>query len=131
MFRASNKPITWSLIIALTIVSGVGEGLHLIPGCGHGVEVGGRVLLFGIEFARPDAPISDWLCVERSDDPNIPMRDEDDCPICSLLARCFSLTSHVQFVLVMPLTHDLPAAVVCAAPSLSLRLHWARAPPLA
>jgi len=130
MFRASKKPITWSLILALTMISGVGEGLHLIPGCGHGIEVGDRVLLLGIRIAWPGTPISDRPCVERSDVPSIPMWDEDDCPICSLLAQCPSLTSHVQFFLVMPLTHDVAPAAACDAPSPSLRVRWARAPPL-
>lgn len=131
MFRPPNKLITWSLIIALTIISGVGEGLHFIPGCGHGIEVGDRVLLVGIDFAGYGTPISDRPCVERFDDHGIPMWDEDDCPICSLLAQCFSPAGLAQFILVMPFAHDLPAAVICTVPSSTLRLCQARAPPLA
>ena len=44
----ARATITWLLAGLLALVSGVGEGLHMIPGCGHAVELPGGVLLLGV-----------------------------------------------------------------------------------
>ena len=72
MYPATQKPIAWLLIATLAIVAGTGEGLHWIPGCGHGVVVGNLVLLIGIDV--PDVPRSaDGL-------PGVEPRQGEDIP---------------------------------------------------
>jgi len=135
MYRTSKKLVAWSLIIALAIISGAGEGLHCIPGCGHSIDVGGRVLFVGMDLTgygySYSTPNGDRLCVARSEDYGVPTWDEDDCPICSLLGQYSTSAGFVQFVLVVPFAHDLPLEAVCTAPSPTSRLCQARAPPLA
>jgi len=131
MSRSSNKTIIWSLIILLAIISVVGEGLHFIPGCGHGIKVGDGVLLVGISIADHDPPTGWPAGVERPNDRDIPTWDEGDCPICSLLAQYYSSVNFKVAILVMPFVHDLAIAPSCVAFSSVPHFCLARAPPLA
>jgi hypothetical protein len=130
MSRAIHKPIAWILIAILAIVTGVGEGLHCIPGCGHGVEVGNRILLLGISLPEHKQSTDGRPGFERPDGQDIPVYDEDLCGICSAIGQSCTSADCVQFVLVMPLVHDLPAVVLCNAPAAAVRFFQARAPPL-
>jgi len=130
MSRDIHKPIAWLLIATLGVVAGVGEGLHCIPGCGHGVEVGDRILLPGISLPEQKEPIDGRPRVERPDGQDIPIYDEDLCAICSAVGQNCTSADCIQFVLVIPLVHDLPAVVLCDAPTATVRLFQARAPPL-
>jgi len=130
MLRRSHKPIAWLLIASLAIVSGVNEGLHFIPGFGHAVEEGERFLLLGLGSPGGQRPTDNRMGVERSDGPSIPIYDEDQCAICSVVGQSSMASDSPQFFLVMPLVHDVPAVVSCIAPAATARLFQARAPPL-
>ena len=131
MPRTIYKPIAWFLIATLAIVAGVGEGLHWIPGCGHGVEVGNSILLLGISAPEDTSPADGRSHVERPADRDIPICDEDLCSICSAVARDCTSADGVQFVFVMPFVHEVSAVAPCDAPTATARLFQSRAPPLA
>ncbi|MBN1590073.1 MAG: hypothetical protein JW888_11200 [Pirellulales bacterium] len=125
-----RKPIACVLIVLLAIISGVGEGLHWIPGCGHGVLVGNGVLFLGISAPDFPQPVDGCPRVERPQDRDVPIYDEDQCSICSVVGQICMSGGSVQVVLFVPLIEELPAVVLCDAPAaipLPLR---ARAPPL-
>lgn len=130
MFRAIHKSVVRLLIANIAIVGGVSEGLHHIPGCGHGVEVGNRVFLLAISLPEHTQPTDGRPRVERPVGQDIPIYDEDLCPICSVVGQSCTSGDCVQFVLVMPLVHDLPAIVLDDAPAATVRLFQVRAPPL-
>jgi len=127
---ATKKPIAWLLIVTLATVAGVGEGLHYIPGCGHGVQVGNRILLLGISVPWDHWMTDDRPRVERPEGQDIPIYDEDQCAICSAVGQSCTSANSAPFVLVMPLVHDLPAVVPRDAPVTAARPFQARAPPL-
>jgi hypothetical protein len=131
MFHALRKLIAWFLIATLVIIAGVGEGLHCLPGCGHGVETGGRLLLLGISLPENLQPINDRPQVERPESRDIPIYDEDLCAICSTAGQTCTSVDSFQFVLAVPLMHELPTAVTRDAFAAAVRLFQARAPPLA
>ena len=136
MLHSFNKVIAWSLIIALTIIGGAGEGLHCLPGCGHAVRVGNGILLIGVSSAD-HAPLlhnqakTKQAGIKGPNSLNIPILDEADCPICSLLAQPFSFTHFAAESMVMPFVHDLPVVPSRVAISSAPNLRLARAPPLA
>ncbi len=127
---AVYKPIAWLLIAGLAIVAAVGEGLHLIPGCGHGVEVGNGVLLLGISLPEDQQPSDGRPLVKRPDAQDIPIYDEDLCAICSVVGQSRTCGDCARIMLVIPLVHDLPRVVLGNAPTPTPRLFSIRAPPL-
>lgn len=117
-----------SLLVALlAVIAGLGEGLHLLPGLGHGVIVGDHLLLLGIESP---------CCQGRASGPaffsdghhgqSVPILDEDDCPVCQLLVASFAPTDAIAAADVVA-EHCLgaPVATVLIAPA----IYNARAPP--
>jgi len=122
------KATAWLLIAILAIVAGVGEALHWIPGCGHGVPVGNRIVLLGIALPGAEAPTDGLPHVDRQGQ-SIPVYDEDQCAICSAVASRFSKSAPVQLILAMPLVHELPALVFYEADSEAPRSFQIRAPP--
>jgi len=130
MYSVIQRPITWLCVVTLVILAGVGEGLHCIPGCGHGVEVGNRVLLLGISLPENKQPTDCRRHVERPEGQDIPIWDENLCAICSAVAQSCTSADCVQFVLVTPLVNDLPAVVLCDVPGATGCPFQARAPPL-
>jgi len=131
MRHAIFEPTVLFLVATLTIVACVGEGLHFIPGCGHGVEVGGRVLLLGIQLPIDAGDTDGQPRAERPGDQKIPIYDEDECAICSFAGRTCTPANSVSFIFVAPLVDCLAAVVPCAAPTGFARSFQARAPPLA
>ena len=127
---AIRKSVACILVVLLTIIYGVGEGLHWIPGCGHGIRVGNLVLLLGIDV--PDTPRSadDRPHVERPQGQDIPIYDEDQCAICSAIGLSCTSADSASFVLAVPLVQDLPPVALCGAPSAIIYFFRARAPPL-
>ena len=111
-------------------MAGVGEGLHYIPGCGHGIEIGNRVLLLGLSLPEGRQSLVDRPLVERPNGRDIPIYDEDLCAICSAIGMRFASVHSFQIVQVMPFVYDLPAAVSRDAFAATVRLFQARAPPL-
>ncbi|MGM0488736.1 MAG: hypothetical protein ACQESR_18515 [Planctomycetota bacterium] len=64
------------------------------------------------------------------DEPDIPIYDEDLCPICSTVGKVYSLTDTVQFVLTIPLIHPSPVTFHRDMNNTRGRLFQARAPPV-
>lgn len=130
MPSAIGKSIAWVLVATLALVAGIGDGLHLIPGCGHGVPVGDRTLLLGISVPWDHRTTDDRPHVERPEGQDIPIYDEDQCAICSVVGQSCTSGDSAPLVLVMPLACDLPAVVLCDAPVATAHPFQARAPPL-
>lgn len=130
MFQGIRKQTAWMLIAALAIISGVGEGLHLMPGCGHGSPCGNGYVLLGISLPDDQLPGDDRPGVDIPNDFKIPFYDEDQCEICSFIAQQATRTATVQFILVMPLAYELPAVAALDAPATEQCCFQARAPPL-
>ena len=125
-----RKSVTLVLIALLAVISGVGEGLHLIPGCGHGVAVGDRVLLLGID--RPDVPPSDngHSQVGLPQGVRIPVFAEEQCVVCSAISQNCTLSDAPPVVLVQHLVQEVPLPSL-ADTSINLAHSFqARAPPL-
>jgi hypothetical protein len=129
MSATVKKLITWLCIATLSLVAVVGEGLHCIPGCGHGTEVGERVLLLGISLPEPKQPGDDRPGVECPEGQGIPIYDEDECAICSAVGQSCRSADCPEFVFVMPFVDVLPAVVLCDVPAATVRLFQVRAPP--
>ena len=132
MFRTSYRPVAWLLITTLLIVTGGGEALHFIPGYGHGVQFGDIVVVLGINTHQEcdDQTADGQRHLKRPDGDGIPVYGGDQCAICSVVGQSCTSTEHTQFVLVMPLVHDLPAVVSSDTIAAAARLFQARAPPL-
>jgi len=125
---AVRRPTGCILIALLTVVSGVGQGLHLIPHCGHAVPVADAFLLLGADVSeRPMEGSTEVECPRGED---IPVYDEDQCAICSVVGQSCTGTDSFQLVLVLPLAEELPPVVLSEAPGAIAHAFGARAPPL-
>ena len=81
MTRGKRKT-TWLAIVLYVTTVCAGEGLHLLPGCGHAVQLpGGWRLswdaLVGDQHASHDV-------LGHAMDPSHSAHDADGCPICKL-----------------------------------------------
>ena len=130
MLAPFHRIVAYTLIVLLTIISGVGEGLHWIPGCGHATPVGDSFLLLGIDLADTDHPTNGRSHVQRPEEPDVPVFDEDECPVCSMVGQTCTAGEFVSHSLEALLVQEcLPP--VCLVVSLNTRqLFHARAPPL-
>jgi hypothetical protein len=117
----------------LGLVAGTGEGLHLIPGCGHGVEVGSVVLWVGgcsFENSRPTND-NDEPGVRVPGKPAPPIQTEEACAICSKLGKHFTLSSPIGIGFIARLQSEVPVVVLRDVPVETAGMIQARAPPLA
>ncbi|MBN2296008.1 MAG: hypothetical protein JXM70_26485 [Pirellulales bacterium] len=131
MNNVFRKLTIWMLIANLAIIAGVGEGLHLIPGCGHGIELGNRVLLLGVDLPQSDdLPAGDTPCVKKTSDLKIPIYDEDLCAICSLIGEHCTPSGPFLFIVAMPLRPEVPWIVLDEVSSAVILSFHSRAPPL-
>lgn len=124
--------VVWSLAALLGLVAGVGEGLHLLPGCGHGIEVGNGVLWVGC--CSTDEP-----CPTRDDNgpgvavpgkPAPPIQGEEACTICSKLGKHFAPPSPIVVGIAARLQDEVPLVVLRDVPVETAGAIHARAPPL-
>ena len=130
MMRKLHTPIAWLLIATLSIVAGIGEALHSIPGCGHGVLVGDQVVILGISLPCCPRESDGQPHFERANDFDIPIYSEAQCAICSVVGQSCTSADCVPYVGVMPLLHDLVAVVLRDTSVTTTRSFQARAPPL-
>ncbi len=125
-----RRTAAWILAALLTLVAGLGEALHWLPGLGHGIVVGERVLLLGLPPAGPREAFGPRVCCAGAPcGTSVPVLDEDDCPICQVLSNNFESDAAAA----MPAV-DLVAGQPIDPPALNARLapvvYHARGPPL-
>src|SRR5271165_473059 len=80
-----KRKTAWLVIVLYVTTVCAGEGLHLLPGCGHAVQLPGGRLLW-------DASVGDRYASKCSHDdvlghamgPVHSAHDADGCPICKL-----------------------------------------------
>ena len=125
-----RKPIAWSLIVTLTIVASVDEGLHYIPGFGHATQEGNRYLLLGISVPDDAAPVSSQTRITGKAGQDIPVYDEAECPICSASQERSLFGQVTSFESVASLVRDVPVLVSISAISTAVRSSQPRAPPI-
>jgi len=118
-----------ALIATLAIVGAVGEGLHFLPGLGHADPVGNRYVLLGIWLPERGLPTLDGSEVDGPGGRSIPLLDEDQCVICSLLGKRASPGGTPQFILVVPVADAPPPVAPCEALAAPTGPFDARAPP--
>ena len=118
----------WSLVVLLTAVAGVREGLHLVPGMGHEVTFGGQVVMLGDCGIDSDSSSPPPCCFLAPGKESAQLLDEDDCPVCHLLGM--KLTAPVSSVIELL---ALPVASVVVEPfearAFASLVYHARAPP--
>ncbi len=130
MTSTYRKSIAWLLIVTLTIVASVDEGLHYIPGFGHAAPEGNGYFLLGITLPDDAPPVSSQTRIAGKSGPDIPIYDEDECPICSA-AQTRSLFGEVaSFESAESLVCDTPMPVFLSAFSAVGRSSQPRAPPI-
>ena len=123
---------TISILLAagLALIAGMGEGLHLLPGCGHAVECSesGWLFLLDGECQADPLPSRGPGFRERTSSGNR-ILDEADCLICRVLGKCPFGFCPMELEIGTPLP-SIPFCfarpVVCAPPRASFS---ARAPP--
>jgi len=129
--RSSNRAaITWLLIGIFAVPAGMGEGLHLIPGCGHAVELPGAYFLVGV--ARSEWAAGDPLPAVRHRQADSRLcYDEGECPICQLSGQGQWTGGAARPVPLVPLVSRLQAITFQFTPACALQPFDARAPPVA
>ena len=128
----TRTTISWFLVGLLALVSGVGEGFHLIPGSGHVVELPGGYLFVGLVKPKStfclDNPSPSVGCPQGE---SPPCYDEDECPICRLSGQGQSFAEGICLLPVLPVADDLPAIAPCVSHADTPLPFDARAPPVA
>jgi len=130
-YRLNDRLIAWLLVILVTLVAGLREGLHALPGMGHAVRVGEQVIVLGdTGGGSPGTPVfaAGGTTVSGSD----PLRilNPSDCPLCRLLALTFVAGPAGTTVLAEIEVRQSASAPV-AHGALMLGVYQARAPPQA
>jgi hypothetical protein len=126
---AARQGIAWALLASLTVAAGGGEGLHFIPGCGHAVEAGDRVLLIGIEAADRPASGDPRPRAARPRGNGVPVHDEGSCSICSFVGKCGTPDGADDGTPSLPALDRSPEPSRPTAILIAARSHRPRAPP--
>ena len=129
MSHVARNLITWSLLASLVASAGIGEGLHFIPGCGHGITEGNRVLLLGISAASHRHVHDDIPRAHRADGHGVPVYDEDQCAICSVVGQAGTPDGPDGLAPALPLIADLTEFSLVSAILVTARCFQPRAPP--
>lgn len=105
----TRATITWLLAGLFALTAGVGEGWHLVPGCGHAVELPGGYVFVGLASPKSTSfPDAGSPGVGRSQDDSPPCCDEDECPICRLSGQGKLRAEAVGFCLGFAVLHGVP-----------------------
>jgi hypothetical protein len=127
----ARATITWLLAGLFALVSGIDEGWHFIPGCGHAVELPGRYIFVGLSSLKTAFPLDARSPgVRRSQGDSIPCYDEDECPICRLCGQGKSAAETARFCLVVAVLHAVPATPPQISQAQARQPFDARAPPI-
>ncbi len=129
--RSIQQYAAWLLVALLTIVSGFRDGLHLIPGLGHEVMLGERVLLLGAKRADPfGESFSADRCLAASNSESAAVLDESECPICHVLGMKLAAAASGTLLPAEPQAAP-PRAAVVEFDAFLHTVYQARAPPRA
>jgi hypothetical protein len=131
MHLCARATISWLLAGIFALASGVGEGWHLIPGCGHAVELPGGYLFLGVTGPESAcSPDTGPPAVRRPQGDSIPCYDEDECPICRVSGQGKLRTYAPGLWLVLAVLHAVPATPPPISQARARQPFDARAPPL-
>lgn len=132
MLPKTRTTITWFCLLSFAAISGLGEGLHFLPGCGHPVSAGNGYLWIGrLDPGMRLGPGDGATRVERPNDNRSPVSTGEQCPICQHFSFASSAATGVVFVAVSLLTQAMPAPVCPQPPPTMAQSFQARAPPCA
>jgi len=126
----SRATTTWALALGFLLVTGVGEGWHLVPGNGHFIALPGGCLCVGIELSASDPGWSGRGSVLTGAARN-PIRraDESDCLICRLLGQGQSRAEGSDWAAAAPFRQDVRPLACPALSAPILAPFRPRAPP--
>ncbi len=112
MIRPQNhRHLVWFFAAVFAAITGVGEGLHMLPGMGHAIRLpDGSYLGLAREGAKEDPTDR----VQPPTDPVLPLIDSDQCPICNHLSLISPTAQAVSIVAAPVWVADLP---VCDRPA--------------
>ena len=129
MSTRACRTLIWLLIAQLALISGLGEGLHLLPGCGHYAKSPAGCLWLGgprSSTTGSDGPVR--AC--RSQPPHAPPSLLlNECPICSLLAETQRPSQGIAFLAAPETVAITPLAQAPLSSLDASRAFRARAPP--
>jgi hypothetical protein len=130
MLPKTRATIIWLCILSFAAISGLGEGLHFLPGCGHPISAGAGCVWMG--WIDPGIRLGPGDGVTRVQCPNQDRSatpTADQCPICQHFSFASSVTAGVVFVAVSMLAQALPASDCPQLPPTTAQSFQARAPP--
>jgi len=88
MFVNSRRLTTWLIVGLFALPSALGEGLHLVPGCGHFVDFARGVLPVGFRRPVTPLPVDDGnQRLERFGLDSLRVFQPGMCPICNFVAQ--------------------------------------------
>ncbi len=133
MLRRSIQSLTcWSLVVLLTAVVALRDGLHLLPGMSHGVVIGNQVVMLGEPSNSTRGGSLDVRCCfwESEGAQSFDVLDENECPLCRFFGMKLAAESCESLPWIevqLPLATCLPLNIQ----RLACPVYQARAPPLA
>jgi len=131
MRSPTQATTTWLLIALFAVVSGIGEGLHFVPGSGHAVELPNGLYYLGLAAPQGGPAANDStprVAPPQHDQPLV--LDEDECAICGHSSKGQSRAKAVVFPLSLPVRQDPLEIAPLAVEAQPLRPFHARAPPV-
>jgi hypothetical protein len=130
MLPKTRPTITWFFIVSFAAISGLGEGLHFLPGCGHAVSAGNTYVWLGAIVRGMRLGGSDGITrIERPNKNRSPIPPAEQCPICQHFSFVSSVVTGVVFVAVSAVVQALPPSDCPLPPPTTVQPFQARAPP--
>jgi hypothetical protein len=132
MSSRNATTIRWALAACYAAISLAGPGLHFVPGSGHAVTIGGKLLYFGVPTPKSASTTEGHgLTAGRPGCESLPIRNSSWCPICKHSFRSPCLAAAVIFVPALPLVQTVAVVRDCEPDVRCDSVFQARAPPAA
>lgn len=130
MLSKTRPTIIWFCVLSFAAISGLGEGFHFLPGCGHVVPAGNTNLWMGALDPGMRLGSSDGVTrIERPLSSRSPTATADQCPICQHFSFASSVARAVVFIAVSAAVQTLPPTECPQPPPTTAGPFQARAPP--
>jgi hypothetical protein len=130
MLRKIRAKITWFYVVLFAALSGLGEGLHFLPGCGHAVAAGQGYLWMGATDPGTMLGLGDGVTrLQRPKKDHPPILATEQCPICQHFSFASSAAARVVFSAVSALVQDLSVPLCPELRPTTASSFQARAPP--